>query len=1004
MNESYFDAETITQFLDEAGKSIYAMNQNMLLIEGGNVSEHLINEMFREAHTIKGVAGMLNFTSIAEVTHSIETVFDEIRQGNLSFSTQVIEGIFQALDILNVLLADIATGSMGETDISNILENLKHLSNIKDQSNPQNLEKQLGTIPEFLTGKLDEEDIFQCLCAKNTGKHIYILRLSLNFILREYKDLIKFYFDLQSIVDIQTVIPVLNEITSPWEPLDHYDYRIAIVCFTRSTIRDALKSLEMIKCEAWEICIGDNLEPSVIIEITPPLYVDEKNPLLIVKSGMGKHLATFMSETKEELDRIDISILSWEENPNNETHVRELFQLMHRLKSSCASMGFDEMSRITHNCESILALFRDNFSKTDKDIFQLLYQTKDYLTECIKRIEAQETSSPDSHSLDEKIMAYLQVKGDPDKKQEVVFDSSEQHLIEEAAKSGKTVWKVTVKLFPETPMADLRYSMILRNLEQYVVILTSHPTIEELETGMEKVPVLSALISGKTDNETLNSLVNVDMVERTRIEKVAEPTGSSDVIEMKPKDKTGVSTVKTASGDVHSATVKTDTIRVDTERIDNIMNMAGELAVTKARISQLVEIVASHLQKVDTVGLESLIWIARQSHENTDNSVEGNKVMSIDRLRKLDSWIKQLKTLQETAYELKDASLALHRHTSMVQNTVMQMRMVPIGPLFQKFARLVRDLCKDKTKNAKLIISGENTELDKKLVDELADPLTHLIRNAVDHGLETEKDRVASGKSEQGSIFLSAFHEGGQICIQVKDDGRGLDMNRLKQKALSKGIINQITADRMSDQEVVQLIFLPGFSTAEQVTNISGRGVGMDIVKNKVTELKGKIDIDSKLGKGVCFNIRLPLTLAIIKSLLVEIGGTRYAFPLESVKEIVEKETREIKHIENKGRVVFLREDVIALIDLAHTIGIEPLQTKETTMIKAVMIRSAGQIVAIPVDRIIGEEEIVVKALPDHFVHVKGISGATILGDGGLALILDVDAILEMTKKLRIKN
>jgi two-component system chemotaxis sensor kinase CheA len=324
----------------------------------------------------------------------------------------------------------------------------------------------------------------------------------------------------------------------------------------------------------------------------------------------------------------------------------------------------------------------------------------------------------------------------------------------------------------------------------------------------------------------------------------------------------------------------------------------------------------------------------------------------------------------------------------------MQMRMVPVAPLFQRFHRVVRDLCRELGKQAHLEMHGEATELDKKLIDELVDPLTHLIRNALDHGLEPAVSRIAAGKPETGTVILEAFQEGGQICIRITDDGRGINPVSIKAKAVEKGIITQIQADEMDNANARALVFLPGFSTAVNVSNVSGRGVGMDIVRSKISELKGTVDIDSTIGKGTSFTIRLPLTLAMIQALLVEIGGERFALPLDAVREIVEIDAARIHQVDGGCQFIPLRDGIVAVADLPRVLGLKPHHHDQGT-IRAVITKSGREPLAIPVDRVLREEEIVIKALPEEFSRVRGLAGASILGDGGIALILDIPIIIE---------
>lgn len=510
---------------------------------------------------------------------------------------------------------------------------------------------------------------------------------------------------------------------------------------------------------------------------------------------------------------------------------------------------------------------------------------------------------------------------------------------------------------------------------------------------MESPPPLQILLSGPTHEAALRTALQFDMVERYAIEEVEATSLSAAASQKGASAPPPPQEVRpAANAPKRPLSTQADTVRVDTARLDHLMNVSGELVITKARVTQLADGIHHALATFDFRGIETLLWQARES----GSLQHGESGLSDDRLRRIEQMLGNLAKAQTASSALREASLELHRLTNTMQNNVMQARMVPIGPLFQRFHRLVRDVCKERGRSAALVTAGEGTELDKKLIDELTDPLTHLIRNGVDHGLETPEDRVAVGKPESGTIRLEAFHEGGQICIRVGDDGRGLNLDAIKAKAVKNGLMTADAIERLPEQEIFSLIFQPGFSTAAQVTNISGRGVGMDIVKSKITELKGVIEIDSTLGAGSSFTIRLPLTLAMIDALLVRIGSTRYAFPLESVREIVEIEADTIRTVEGRGRVIFLREEAIALVDLAAVMDVDALSETKGPL-RAVITKGLGETLAIMVDHVLGDEEVVVKALSEEFSSVRGVSGATVLGDGGIALILDVNGIRELS-------
>ncbi len=344
-------------------------------------------------------------------------------------------------------------------------------------------------------------------------------------------------------------------------------------------------------------------------------------------------------------------------------------------------------------------------------------------------------------------------------------------------------------------------------------------------------------------------------------------------------------------------------------------------------------------------------------------------------------------------YSLDEATSSLGKLSSDIQSAVMQTRMVPIEGVFGRFKRLVRDISKDLGKDVNLEVFGEETELDKKIIDSLPDSLTHMIRNSVDHGIESKEDRIKAGKSPTGKVTLRATHRGNSICIDIADDGKGLDPDKICDKAIEKGILTPERAAKMTDKEKLNLIFLPGFSTAEKVTGLSGRGVGMDVVKKMIESLNGSVDIESELGKGSTFVLKIPLTLAIIQALLVVISEEVYAFPLETVSEIIKVNGKDIYSIDGNATVK-LRDHALSMVSLTKTLAINKNESEDPDDKKVVVITNGEQMVGVPVDRLIGEDEIVIKALPDYFSSVKGISGASILGDGRIALILDALTII----------
>ncbi|HIS09566.1 MAG TPA: response regulator, partial [Candidatus Scatomorpha intestinipullorum] len=400
------------------------------------------------------------------------------------------------------------------------------------------------------------------------------------------------------------------------------------------------------------------------------------------------------------------------------------------------------------------------------------------------------------------------------------------------------------------------------------------------------------------------------------------------------------------------ATSVEQTIRVDVKRLDSLMNLIGELVLGKNRLIKI--------------------------YNDVEERYEGEKFLE----------------------ELNQVVASVSMVTTDIQLAVMKTRMLPIGRVFNKFPRMVRDLSRELGKNIELVISGEETELDKSIVEEIGDPLVHLIRNACDHGIESKEERIAAGKKEQGTVELKAYNEGNHIVVEITDDGKGMDPATLKAKAIEKGIIGEREADTMTDREAYSLIFKAGFSTAKVVTNVSGRGVGMDVVKTNIEKLNGIIDVDSTYGEGTTLKLKIPLTLAIIQSLLVGVQEEYYAIPLASVIETVRISQDEIYTVENKS-VLRLRNEVLPLVRLADIFGVDSV-FDNSEQAYVVVIGLAENKIGVIVDFLIGQEEVVIKSLGSYLKGTEGIAGATIRGDGRVTLIVDIAAMMQMAKQVKV--
>ncbi len=991
-HEFGLDQDTVTGFLDEAGKHIETLNERLLAIEQGKVGQEVVAEMFRAAHSLKGAAGFLKLTDIAGVTHRMESVLDQVRHGKLTFTNPVVEALFQSFDVVGSLLAEVAGGATGHVDTAPVMALLTaalsgqavattpmpspvavpvptpvvSASAVDDPS-----EQHLGLLPEWLRGRLTEDDVCEALFASGDGAQAVALRFDAADLLQFAKGPVAAMAALRSTVRVHRILHLVGGPEELWAPLREYGLQIGVFAFVSGEVDAMLANLDVPHGSAWILQPGGAPAREVRIGRDPASAV-KRHEQLIVKAESQQHLPLWLSTTRETLAELDAGLLDLERSPAEAAHVDCVFRHLHSLKGASATMGLDEIARLAHQGESLLAAVRDGRVRLDPEIIASLFATKDVLQVCTDRVEKHETASPDTTALDAALGRHLAGLIAERSVLPAWHPNESEIAAARSSAGGKQLWKLRLVLAAQAPLADLRLGMVLSNLSKVATIAMSRPTLTELERGLPDPPPLFALFASTLPLKLLVEAITCDHVR----------DWSLDPIVVSQEHAAAAASANVETRQASAAAV--DTVRVDTARLDHLLNTAGELVITKARLTQQVDTMVRLLDGVDLRVLENLVAQAAD--------LAGGRVAT---------GIQALRRAQDEIRRTRDTTLDLHRHTSAMQNSVMQARMVPIGPLFQRFHRLVRDLCKERGHEAKLVTFGEGTELDKKLIDEIGDPLTHLIRNGVDHGLESPEEREAAGKPRCGTVHLEAFHQGGMICIRVRDDGRGLVMEKIRAKAIERGLVTAEAANRMPAAEVYQFIFLPGFSTAAQVTNISGRGVGMDIVKSKITALKGKVEITSEPGKGATFTIALPLTLAMIDSLLVRVGEARFAFPLDSVREIVEVQQQEVRTVEGKGRVIFLRDQVISLLDLNRVVGICPLTGARDT-VRAVITKGGSETLAIAVDQVIGDEEIVVKPMGQEFAHVRGLSGATVLGDGGIALILDVHGIHELSRVKRV--
>ncbi|WP_372008570.1 chemotaxis protein CheA [Paenibacillus chitinolyticus] len=702
---------------------------------------------------------------------------------------------------------------------------------------------------------------------------------------------------------------------------------------------------------------------------------------------LSEYKEIFLEELEEQLQVMDGEILKLEQSGESGIVIQSLFRAAHTIKGSSAAMGFEEMKQLTHEMEHLLDRVRSGQLAVSGALIDLLFTALDILKQLKRDIVGGESSSADISDCVWALRNFGEdqdLDGDRPDAEEMPAHRGKPSLsldlrlrVQERMELGQKLFWVDIRIASECLIRGARAYVIHSALNEYGDVLLADPEPEGLNE--EGPGDLLFLYAGNQSREELQAFADGLMeVERAVVEPLAQEEAAvsgAGAAEHAAGSAAGAgeSAAPDAAGPAWSAAAaaadapphaaapasrpsaedasapakaKSPTIRVSVERLEHLMNLVGELVIDQTRIHQV---------------------------ERTQ------------RRRFAD----------ETVDELGHIADHLSRIIGDLQESVMKTRMLPIEQLFNRFPRMIRDLSRMLGKEIELVLEGKDTELDRTLIEEIADPLIHLIRNAVDHGIEKPEVRTLSGKSAGGVLTIRAAHEDNQVVIYVQDDGAGIDPARMIRSALQKGVITQEEAGQLSEREAVELIFRPGFSTASTVSDVSGRGVGMDIVRSHIEKLNGLIDIETRLGQGTCFKIKLPLTLAIIVGLQVKLGGRTFIVPMSNIAEIVRVNPDEIRSIQGQS-VIVLRNQVIPVARLHDYLQI-PYTANTGSHIPLVIVGSAEKRLALAVDELIGNQEIVIKSLGPYIGKVDGIAGATILGDGNVALILEIASIIGRT-------
>ncbi len=678
---------------------------------------------------------------------------------------------------------------------------------------------------------------------------------------------------------------------------------------------------------------------------------------------MNQYLDIFVEESRENLQNLNTSLLELERDPGAKQMLNDIFRVAHTLKGMSGTMGYTRMQKLTHVMEDVLDMLRTGRLQANSTIVDVLFQCLDALENYVNQVVASGNEGSedyagiiaalvgirDGNAVPAPVAAKPAAAAVPkvvETEGILPLNMYDLNVLGKALESGMNVLQIQVTLDKGCLLKAARAFIIFQILERNSEILKAEPKVEDIED--EKfddrftVIVVSKEPAAFFDKE-INSVAEVSGVQVISLEAgmlvgvqdgAAGDADSSKDSETSVQEEGTAKTAVAADASKGKAQKTGKTVRVDIDRLDVLMNLVSELIIVKTRL----------------------------------DDVKGNDVLG-----------------ESVEY--------LERITTSLHDAVMKVRMVPVETVFNRFPRMIRDVARDLEKDVDLHLSGEETELDRTVIDEIGDPLIHILRNSADHGLETREERKKTSKPEVGNIWLRAYQDGNNVVIEVEDDGRGVNIEKVRQKIVERGLETKEMAATLSEKEVVAFLFKPSFSTADKVTDLSGRGVGLDVVKTKIEALGGMVELESKWGFGSKTVIRLPLTLAIIQALLVQIGSEKYAIPLGSIREIVNIAPSAIQLVRNQ-EVVMLRNTVIPIVRLDQMLKVRGLipdaQKKQLTV---VIVRKGDKLSGFVVDGLIGQHEIVIKSLGKLLAAVRWIAGATILGDGNVALIVDVNSL-----------
>jgi two-component system, chemotaxis family, sensor kinase CheA len=731
--------------------------------------------------------------------------------------------------------------------------------------------------------------------------------------------------------------------------------------------------------------------------------------------SLGEYQDIFLEEADEQLQELNQNLLELEKNPENLEIINNIFRAAHSLKSSAAFVGLNELSDLAHMMENLLQGIRDGSMAITPEIIDIIFKCFDEIHNIIDTIASGEKPEEDLQWLidDIKSISEKTPKAVPGKKRSAVtesksrkqadapktmFDAEMRKRIKDGIESGKSCTEITVFIDEKAQMKWVKAQLVVSNMERIGEILATTPPVEDFNDD-EKNSVIKIILLSDASAQIIKRAANIDLIYRIDMRSIS--------LSMKEEKQVlqfgGTETFSTDQGEERIITIYDETeepLNAAALKVAKDASEEGEMAYDSVEEDE-----ESDLQEEEKVVIRG----GEKGEERKKVTVLKTVKVSIDKLDLLLNNVGELVIANSGFFKLYEEMRKIYEEKSLVnefksrmeqmsriakdlQSGIMKTRMVPIGQVFTRFRRLIRDLAKEFNKEMELTIKGEDTELDKKVIDSIGEPLLHLLRNAVDHGIEPAADRKRLGKSEVAHITMNAYQGGNQIFVEVSDDGHGLNLEHIKRKAISMGLATPEMLSAMDDQDIYNYIFVPGFSTAEKVTDISGRGVGMNVVKEIVTELNGTVSIETEMGMGTRFVLAFPITLAIIPAIMVKVRHEMYAIPLTDVIETIKISTSDITTIEGH-EVINLRGEILSLLRLSRFIKLESALGPDDKM-PVVVVGFGNRKIGMIVDYLEGKQEIVIKSLEQNYKTVEGLAGASILGDGSICLILDIASMI----------